>query len=62
MLQAVGDDEIVYAQHHVVTRNLGKYLLGDFDGWGCAFHNVARMGVPSVDQLVATLGRAFQRE
>ena len=62
MLQAVGDNEIVYAQHHVVTRNLGKYLLGDFDVWGFVFHNDARTGLPVVDHRVATLGRAVQRE
>ena len=62
MLQAVGDDEIVYAQHHIVTRNLGKNLLGDFDVWGFVFHNDARTGLPVVDHRVATLGRAVQRE
>lgn len=62
MLQAVGDDKIIHVEHHIVTRNLCKYLLGDFNVWGFVFYNDTRTGLPVVDHCVATFGRTVQVE
>lgn len=43
VLQAIGDDEIIYVEQQVVSRDLVEHFLRELDGWSLVFNNHARL-------------------
>ncbi len=60
MHQSVAHNEVFDFQHEVVTRDLVKHGLGDFDVRGFVFHNQFRTQIAIVKHRVAAFAGAVQ--